>query len=117
MKTKQGHSYLNIGQNIGDSATALSQDAILYAVMGNNHTTAFYPVGSGWRGGGDGVSVEKFQVWNLSTREELNGPWTHQNYYINAVTFSPDNKTLVVSDRRKGILSWNIDTGERNSLT
>ena len=116
MKTKQGHSYLNTGQNTADSATSLSHDAMRYAAMGNNYTTAFYPLGSGWRGGGSGRRESKFQVWNLSTREELHGPWTHQNYYINAVTFSPDNKKLVVSDRSKGILSWNIDTGEETVL-
>ena len=116
MMTKQGHSYLNIGQNIRDSATSLSDDAILYAAMGNNYTTAFSPLGSGMIGGVAGLPVEKFQLWNLTTREELHGPWTHQNYYINGVTFSPNNKMLVVSDRRKGILSWNIDTGEEKVL-
>ena len=116
MRTKQGHSYLNIGQNTRDGATFLSHDAMLYAAMGNNYTTAFYPLGSGWIGGGGGRRVTKFQVWNLSTREELHGPWTHQNYYINAVTFSPDNKMLVVSDRSKGILSWKIESGEETVL-
>ncbi len=116
MRTKQGHSFLNTGQNTVDSATSLSHDAMLYAAMGNNYTTAFYPLGFGWRGGGSGRRESKFQVWNLSTREELHGPWTHQNYYINAVTFSPDSKMLVVSDRGRGILSWNIDTGEETVL-
>ncbi len=115
MKKKQGHSYLNIGQNTTDKSTAISHDGILYAGMGNTYTTAFYPLGFGRRGGGsrrDG----KFQVWNLSTGEELHGPWTDQNYYINAVTFSPDNKMLVVSDRSKGVFSWNIETGEETVL-
>ncbi|MCG9128744.1 WD40 repeat domain-containing protein [Candidatus Poribacteria bacterium] len=112
MKTKEGHSYLNIEQNLRDCAVSHSQNANLYAAMGNNSTTAFYSLGSGMIGGVAGLPVEMFQLWDLTTKEELHGPWTHQNYYINAVTFSPDNKMLVVSDRRKGILSWNIDTGE-----
>ena len=115
MKTKQGHSYLNIGQNTTENLTAISPDGILYAAMGINYTTAFYPLGFGRRGGGSGREA-KFQVWNLSTGEELHGPWTDQDYYINAVTFSPDNKMLVVSDRSKGILSWNIETGEETVL-
>ena len=117
MNTKRGHSYLNIGQNKADRATSLSQDAVLLTAMESNSTIAFYPIGFGWRGGGSGSTTNaKFQVWNLSTGEEFHGPWTHQNYYINAATFSLDNKLLVVSDRRKGILSLNIDTGEDKVL-
>ncbi|RKU30871.1 hypothetical protein C6497_04130 [Candidatus Poribacteria bacterium] len=115
MKTKQGHSYLNIGQIITDNLSAISHDGILYAAMGINYTTAFYPLGFGRRGGGSRRGT-KFQVWNLSTGEELHGPWTDQNYYVNAVTFSPDNKMLVISDRSKGILSWNIETREETVL-
>ncbi|MCG9128743.1 WD40 repeat domain-containing protein [Candidatus Poribacteria bacterium] len=117
MKTKRGHSYLNTGQNQADRSTFLSQDAVFLTAMESNSTIAFFPIGFGWRGGGSGsTNNAKFQVWNLSTGEEVHGPWTHQNYYINAATFSFDNKMLLVSDRRKGILSLNIDTGEEKVL-
>ncbi|MCG9129960.1 WD40 repeat domain-containing protein [Candidatus Poribacteria bacterium] len=115
MKTKQGLSYLNIGQGKSVVAATISQDAVLFSSNNITFTTAFHPLNISSMGGGS-IRSEGLHVWNISTGEEIHGPWENQNVDINAMTFSPDRKILVVNDTDKGVYSWNIDTGEKITI-
>ena len=115
LKTKKGLSYFSIGQGKSVGTATISQDAVLFSAKKHDITTAFHPLSFSSRGGGSRMGVG-LQVWNISTGEEIHGPWENQILDINAMTFSPDKKSLIVSNGLKGVYSWNIDTGEKTVI-
>ena len=90
-------------------AVAFSHDATRFASRGGSGTIAFDPLSFGYSARGPGPG--KIQLWEITTGEEISGPWQNTQSGANALAFSSDNKTLVVSAGRQGIRAWDIDTG------
>ena len=113
MISKQGTPILDIGNDRIVTTAFQSKDAVVYASNGNSTPIAFSPLGLDIKEEEErGTSPS---LWNVSTNERIPGPW-EQLSKINALTLSPDNNHIIVSDMNKGILSWNIDTAEENIL-
>lgn len=76
-------------------SAVLAPDDIHVAVLYNNHL----------------IGGNNLKIWNLTTAKELQGPWSSVQDIVNAVTFSPNNKILVLSYRQaSGVSLWHIGT-------
>ena len=90
-------------------AIAFSHDATRFASRGGSGTIAFDPLSFGYSARGPGPG--KIQLWEITTGEEIAGPWQDTQGGANALAFSSDNKTLVAGAGHQGIRVWDIDTG------
>ena len=113
MISKQGTPLLDISKDRIVTAAALSKEAVLYASNGISTPIAFSPLGLDIKEEEERVTSPS--LWNVSTNKRMPGPWENLSK-INALTLSPDNNHIIVSDMNKGILTWNIDTAEENIL-
>lgn len=91
-------------------AVAFSHDATRFASRGESGTIAFNPLGFGYQYHTSVPKPSNIQLWEITTGEEISGPWQDIQGNTNALAFSLDNKTLVVGAGRQGILAWDIDT-------
>ncbi|RKU30870.1 hypothetical protein C6497_04125 [Candidatus Poribacteria bacterium] len=113
MITKKGVPHFNIGNNRVVRTSNLTMDAELYTAIGNSSPIAFSPLNFDTK---DNKGKGTLSVWNVSTSMEIPGPWQQRISNFNALTLSPDNKNVIVSDESGGFLSWDIDTGEEKVL-
>lgn len=112
LKTRKGLSYLHTSKDQNSDISVLSQDATVYAVNSHVRKVLFYPLDSSRKGGGRVSQESNLQILNISTGEEIHGPWMNEKLYLNSLTFSSDNKMLAVFDARKGVVAWNMASGE-----
>ena len=89
-------------------AVAFSHDATRFASRGGDGTIAFDPLNFGSAARGPGLG--NIQLWEITTGEEIAGPWQDIQGNANALAFLLNNKTLVVGGHQ-GIRAWDIDSG------
>ena len=113
VKTKRELTTFTAAQSDNTGGIAFSQDATRLVSQGvNGATLAFRPHGFGFRGSGAGMQ-KNIQLWDITTGDNIPGPWQDIDRRVNALAISPDNKILVAGiGRRGGIFSWDINTGE-----
>ncbi|MDE0313619.1 MAG: hypothetical protein OXM61_01845 [Candidatus Poribacteria bacterium] len=113
VKTKRELTTFTAAQNDSTNGIAFSPDATHLVSQGvNGATLAFRPHGFGFRGSGAGMQ-KNIQLWDITTGDNISGPWQDMDRRVNALAISPDNKILVAGiGRRGGIFSWDINTGE-----
>lgn len=109
LKTRQELITFTKAERDLTGAVAFSHDATRFASSGGNGTIAFNPFAFGYSA--RGPNLGNIQLWEIPTGEEVSGPWQDTQGNANALTFSLDNKTLVVGAGRQGIRAWDIDTG------
>ena len=109
LKTGQELTTLTKAERDLTEAVAFSHDATRFASRGGNGIIAFNPFAFGYSARGSNRG--NIQLWEITTGEEVSGPWQDTQGNANAFTFSLDNKTLVVGAGRQGIRAWDIDTG------
>ena len=96
------------GHSDSTESVVFSADAMLFANRGAYGLIAFDAFGFGSRGsfqGGSGM-----RLWELTTGDELSGPWQDWTGTTASFVFSSDNKVLASRDGRD-ILAWDVDTG------
>ena len=109
LKTAQELTTFTEAENDLTGAVAFSHDATRFASRGGSGAIAFNPFAFGYRA--RGLNLGNIQLWEITTGEEISGPWQDIQGNANALGFSLDGKTLVVGAGRHGIRAWNIDTG------
>ena len=71
----------------------------------------FLAMGTGYRGGNDGVRSD-VKVWDMATRQEIRSPLFESDDGISGVTFTPDSGLLVATNRSGTLRIWNTSTWE-----
>ncbi|MDE0681420.1 MAG: WD40 repeat domain-containing protein [Candidatus Poribacteria bacterium] len=88
---------------------AFSHEATHFASRGGSGTIVFDSLRSGYRMRGPGRG--NIELWDITTGEQIPGPWRDIEGDANAFTFSSDNNILVASIPRQKIRAWHINTG------
>ena len=109
LKTAQELTTFTKAKNDLTGPVAFSRDATRFASRGGSGTIVFDALGSGHRGSDPGHG--NIQLWDITTGEQIPGPWQDTKGDANALVFSPDNKVLAAGIPRQGIRAWNITTG------
>ncbi|RKU24003.1 hypothetical protein C6503_01930 [Candidatus Poribacteria bacterium] len=109
LKTSQELTTFTKAKNDLTGPVAFSHDATRFASRGGSGTIVFDSLGSGYRMRGPGRG--NIELWDITTGEQVSGPWQNIEGNTNALAFSPDNKILVVSIPRQNIRAWDINTG------
>ena len=109
LKTAQELTTFTKARNDLTGPVAFSYDATRFASRGGSGTIVFDSLGSGshMRGPGRG----NIELWDITTGEQIPGPWQDTAGDANALAFSPDNKILAAGIPRQGIRAWDINTG------
>ena len=108
LKTKRELITFTAGHSDSTESVVFSTDAMLFANRGAYGLRAFDAFGFGSRGsfqGGSGM-----RLWELTTGDELSGPWQDWTGTTASFVFSSDNKVLASRDGQD-ILAWDVDTG------
>ena len=108
LKTKRELITFTAGHSDSTESVVFSTDAMLFANRGAYGLRAFDAFGFGSRGsfqGGSGM-----RLWELTTGDELSGPWQDWTGTTASFVFSSDNQVLASRDGRD-ILAWDVDTG------
>ena len=108
LKTKRELITFTAGHSDSTESVVFSPDAMLFANRGAYGLRAFDAFGFGSRGsfqGGSGM-----RLWELTTGDELSGPWQDWTGTTASFVFSSDNQVLASRDSRD-ILAWDVDTG------
>ena len=108
LKTKRELITFTAGHSDSTESVVFSTDAMLFANRGAYGLIAFDAFGFGSRGsfqGGSGM-----RLWELTTGDEISGPWQDWTGTTASFVFSPDNKVLASRDGQD-ILAWDVDTG------
>ena len=108
LKTAQELTTFTKAESDLTAAVAFSHDATRLAIRGGSGAIAFdsFSFGSYARGPGPG----NIQLWDITTGEQIPGPWQDAGNSANALTFSPDNGILVAGFGRQGIRAWDLNT-------
>ncbi len=106
-----GLNSFTLGENKFIDVVALSGDATLLATHNKNWIMVYDPLSFGASGGGS-IEVEGVKVRDITTDQEISGPWEDMDKSVNGLVLSNDKKVLAVSVDWEGIIAWNIDTGE-----
>lgn len=109
LKTAQELTTFTEAKNDLTGPVAFSHDATRFASRGGSGTIVFDSLGSGYRMRGPGRG--NIELWDITTGEQIPGPWQDIEGDANALTFSSDNNILVASMPRQNIRAWHIDTG------
>ena len=122
LKTAQKLTTLTKAKNDRTGPVAFSHDATRFASRGGSGAIVFDLFGAGYYAGGGRGNIE---LWDITTDEQIPGPWQNtkgdanalalpwQNTKedANALAFSPDNKILAAGIPYQGIRAWDINTG------
>lgn len=108
LKTAQALMNFTKAESDLTAAVAFSHDAKHFAMRGGNGAIAFDPLGFG--GAASGPGPGSIQLWDITTGEQIPGPWQDAGDNTNALAFSPDKKMFVASFGRQGIRAWDINT-------
>ena len=108
LKTAQELATFTKAENDLTAAVAFSHDATRFACRGGSGAIAFNSFGFGGQASGPGPG--NIQLWDITTGEQIPGPWQDAGDNANALAFSPDNAILVANFGRQGILSWDLNT-------
>jgi len=106
-----GINSINLGENKFLDIVTLSDDATLLATCSQNWIKVYDPLSSGFSGGGE-INLDGVRVRDITTDQEISGPWENIEKSINGLVLSNDKKVLAASVGWDGIIAWNIDTGE-----
>ena len=109
LKTAQELTTFTEAKNDLTGTFAFSHDATRFASRGGSGTIVFDSLGSGYRMRGPGRG--NIELWDITTGEQIPGPWQDIEGDANALTFSSDNNILVASTPRQNIRAWHINTG------
>lgn len=109
LKTGQELTTFTEAKNDLTGPFAFSHDATRFASRGGSGTIVFDSLGSGYRMRGPGRG--NIELWDITTGEQIPGPWLDIEGGANALTFSSDNNILVASIPRQNIRAWHINTG------
>ena len=90
------------------AAVAFSHDAKHFAIRSGSGTIAFDPSGFGSAASGPGPG--NIELWDITTGEQIPGPWQDAGDNANALAFSLDKKILVAGFGRQGIHAWDLNT-------
>ena len=108
LKTAQELATFTKAESDLTAAVALSHDAKHFAIRGGSGAIAFDPLGFG--GAARGPGRGNIELWNITTGEQIPGPWQDAGDNANALAFSPDKKILVAGFGRQGIRAWDLNT-------
>ena len=108
LKTAQELTTFTEAESDLTAAVAFSQDAKHFAIRGGSGAIAFDPLGFG--GSASGPGPGNIQLWDVTTGEQILGPWQDAGDNANALAFSPDKKILVAGFGRQGIQAWDLNT-------
>ena len=109
LKTAQELTTFTKAKNDLTGPVAFSHDATRFASRGGSGTIVFDSLGSGSHARGPGRG--NIELWDITTGEQIPGPWQDTAGDANALAFSPDNKILAAGIPRQGIRAWDINTG------
>ena len=85
---------------------AFSHDATRFACRGGSGTMAFDA--SGFGGYASGSDSGNIYLWDITTGEQIPGPWQDAGNNANSLAFSPDSGILVANFGRQGIRAWDL---------
>ena len=108
LKTAQELATFNEAESDLTAAVAFSHDAKRFAIRGGSGAIAFDPSGFGTAASGPGLG--NIQLWDITTGEQIPGPWQDAGDNANALAFSLDKKMLFTGFGRQGIRSWDLNT-------
>ena len=109
LKTAQKLTTFTKAKNDLTGPVAFSHDTTRFASRGSSGAIVFDLFGSGYYASGPDRS--NIELWDITTGEQIPGPWQDNKSDANALAFSPDNKTLVAGIPHQGIRAWDINTG------
>ncbi len=107
-KTAQELRTFTKAKNDRTGPVAFSHDATRFASRGGSGAIVFDLFGAGYYAGGGRGNIE---LWDITTDEQIPGPWQDTKGDANALAFSPDNKILAAGMPYQGIRAWDINTG------
>ena len=108
LKTTQALTTFTKAEGDLTAAVAFSHDAKHFAIRGGSGAIAFDPLGFG--GAASGPGPGNIQLWDITTGEQIPGPWQDAGDNANALAFSPNKKILVAGLGRQGIRAWDLNT-------
>ena len=108
LKTAQELTTFTKAESDLTAAVAFSHDAKHFAIRSGSGAVAFNPLGFG--GAASGPGPGNIQLWDITTGEQIPGPWQDAGDNANALAFSPDKKILVAGFGRQGIHAWDLNT-------
>ena len=108
LKTAQELTTFTKAESDLTAAVAFSHDATRFAIRGGSGAIAFDSFGFGSQASGPGLG--NIQLWDITTGEQIPGPWQDAGDNANALAFSPNNGILVANFGRQGIRSWDLNT-------
>ena len=108
LKTAQELATFTKAESDLTAAVAFSHDATRFACRGGSGAIAFDSFGL--RGYVSGPGDGNIQLWDITTGEQIPGPWQDVGNNANALAFSPDKKILVAGFGRQGIRAWDLNT-------
>ena len=108
LKTAQELATFTKAESDLTAAVAFSHDATRFACRGGSGAIAFNSLSFGYYASGPGGG--QIQLWDLTTGEQIPGPWQDTGNNANALAFSPDQKILVAGFGRQGIRLWDLNT-------
>ena len=108
LKTAQELTTFTKAESDLTAAVAFSHDAKHFAIRGGSGAIAFDPLSFGSSASGPGSS--NIQLWDITTGEQIPGPWQDAGRHANALAFSLDKKILVAGFGRQGIHAWDLNT-------
>ena len=108
LKTAQELATFTKAESDLTAAVAFSHDATRFACRGGSGAIAFNSFGSGYYA--SGPEPGNIQLWDITTGEQIPGPWQDAGNNANALAFSLDKKRLVAGFGRQGIRAWDLNT-------
>ena len=108
LKTAQELTTFTKAESDLTAAVAFSHDAKHFAIRGGNGAIAFDPSSFGSAASGPGPG--NIQLWDITTGEQIPGPWQDAGHNANALAFSLDKKMLLAGFGRQGIHAWDLNT-------
>ena len=108
LKTAQELTTFTKAESDLTAAVAFSQDAKHFAIRGGSGAIAFDPLGFG--GAARGPGLGSIELWDITTGEQIPGPWQDAGDNANALAFSLEKKILVAGFGRQGIRAWDLNT-------
>ena len=109
LKTAQELTTFTKAKNDLTGPVVFSHDATRFVSRGGSGTIVFDSLGSGYHARGPGRG--NIELWDITTGEQIPGPWQDTAGDANALAFSPDDKILAAGIPRQGIRAWDINTG------
>ena len=106
LKTAQELTTFTKAESDLTAAVAFSHDATRFACRGGSGAIAFdaFSFGSYTSVSGSG----NIHLWDITTGEQIPGPWQDAGNNANALAFSPNSRILVANFDHQGIRAWDL---------